>query len=115
MQPAVVVLALFVSCAHAAEPFVQSSIRIVPPVHETGPNHTLIVDCFNDGGTKMIKIRDATGKDFEVYFDHRIGSKTPGAIYLFAYPGKPHSVRVLNQRDFLRKIHVSEHLDLTKR
>jgi len=94
---------------------VQGSIRIVPPVRETGPNHTGLMDLFNDGGTKMIKIRDSTGKEFDVYVDHRIGSKTPGAIYLFAYPQTPHSVRVLNQRDFLRKLDVSERLDLTKR
>jgi hypothetical protein len=32
---------------------------------------------YNDGGTTLIKIADAKGKKFDVYFDHRIGTKTP--------------------------------------
>jgi hypothetical protein len=63
-----------------------------------------VVRAFNDGGTKCIKITDAEGQRFDVYIDHRIGTKTPGAIYLFDYPGKPGSVRVVDQQSFKKKI-----------
>ena len=75
---------------------------------EEGDNHTQKLTAFNDGGTKLIKIRDAEGKRFDVYFDHRISTTTPGAVYLIDYPGKTKSVLVVNQRDFSQKIRVFE-------
>ena len=100
------VIALCVGCAHASGPFVQDGIRIVPPVTREGHDDIERIGVFNDGGTQLFKITDAKGKQFEIYIDHRIGSPTPGAIYLRAYPDKPQSVRVLNQREFERKIGV---------
>jgi hypothetical protein len=102
-------IAFGVGCAHTHAPFVQGGIRIVSPVRqEEGPNHTHIIDAFNDGGTKLIRITDAEGKKFDVYFDHRIGTSTPGAVYLVDKPGRSNSVLVVNQREFRQKIEVSE-------
>jgi hypothetical protein len=107
MRLALVLFGLCITCADAEEPFVQGIIRIVPPVRqEEGKHHTLEVNLFNDGGTKMFRITDAKGKEFAVYVDRRIGSRTPGAIYLIDYPGSPNSVRVVNERDFRRKIRL---------
>jgi hypothetical protein len=53
-----------------------------------------------------VRIKDAAGKCFDIYVDHRLDSRTPGAFYLRHYPGKPGSLRVINQRDFQRKIGV---------
>src|SRR5262245_10386592 len=95
---AIAVLALCVGCAHTRGAFVQDGIKIVPPVieegHDTG-TQTFSVSLFNDGGTRWIKITDAEGRKFDVYVDHRIGSTTPGAIYLNEYPGKSNSVMVV--------------------
>ena len=84
----------------------QGGIRIVPPVTPEGHGDIEKIGAFNDGGTQLFKITDAEGKHFGIYIDHRIGSPAPGAIYLRAYPDKPQSVRVLNQREFERKIGV---------
>src|SRR5882757_1061670 len=98
---ALISLALFAGCAHSISPFVQNDIRIVPPVkQEHDRQGDRVATLVNDGGTKWIKITDAEGKIVEVYIDHRIDSKTPGAIYLNAYPGGTNSVRVANQREF---------------
>jgi hypothetical protein len=56
----------------------------------------------------MFRITDAEGKKFDIYFDHRISTTTPGAVYLVDYPGRPTSVRVLDLQDFRRKIGVFE-------
>ena len=74
---------------------------------DTGPQ-TFTLNIFNDGGTKWIKVTDAEGREFDVYVDHRIDTKTPGAIYLFDYPGKLNSVRIVNQREFRQKMHFVE-------
>ena len=103
------IAAFCIGCVHTHPAFVQGSIRIVPPVRqEEGENHTRRVDLFNDGGTKMFRITDAEGKKFDIYFDHRISTTTPGAVYLVDYPGRPTSVRVLDLQDFRRKIGVFE-------
>lgn len=99
-------IAICFGCAHAEDPFVQGGIRIVPPVTREGHGDIERIAVFNDGGTQLFKITDAEGKHFDIYIDHRIGSLTPGSIYLYAYPDKPHSVRVLNQLEFERKIGV---------
>jgi hypothetical protein len=104
-------IALCVGCAHTHGPFVQDGIRIVPPVTQEGQDkggQTFTLSVFNDGGTRWIKITDAEGRKFDVYIDHRIDTKTPGAIYLFEYPGKSNSVLVVNQRDFRQKIGAFE-------
>ncbi len=104
-------MALCAGCATATSPFVQNDIRIVPPVTQEGHDkatQTGKITLFNEGGTQWIKIIDAEGKQFDVYIDHRIGSTTPGAIYLHAYPDKSNSVQVLNEREFKRKIGVGE-------
>jgi len=100
------VIAICVGCAHADGPFVQGGIRIVPPVTREGHDDIESLGIFNDGGTHLFKITDAEGNHFDIYIDHRIDSPTRGAIYLRAYPDKPQSVRVLNQREFERKIGV---------
>jgi hypothetical protein len=113
MKPflAILLIAIAPGCAHTRTPFVQGSIRIIPPVTEEGSDPsagTRTLSIFNDGGTRWIKIRDATGQKFDIYIDHRIGTKTSGAIYLFDYPDKPGSVRVLNDREFREKVGVFE-------
>jgi hypothetical protein len=37
-----------------------------------------------DGGTQPGRFTDARGRTFDFYIDHRIGTTTPGAIYLNA-------------------------------
>ena len=102
-------LALFAGCAQTISPFVQKDIRIVPPVKQQRDDQGYLVTAeVNDGGTKEIKITDAEGRTFDVYIDHRINSKTPGAIYLNAYPGETNSVRVANQHEFNQKVGVFE-------
>ena len=107
-------IGLMVACGGCADlqgPFVQNGIRIVPPVKQDGSgtgSHTFTLNIFNDGGTRWIKITDAECNKFDVYVDHRIETRTPNALYLFAYPGKSNSLRVVNQREFKRKIHFDE-------
>ena len=57
-----------------------------------------------DGGTTQYAIKDAAGKSFDVFIDYRLGTKTPGAIYLVAYPGEAHSVRVTNEIEFRKRV-----------
>ena len=105
--PSFLLIALCAGCASTTSPFVQNDIRIVPPVTQLGydgATQTRTIALFNEGGTRWIKMRDAEGKQFDVYIDHRIGSTTPGAIYLLAYPDKSNSVRVLNEREFKRRV-----------
>ena len=91
-------------CAHTNAPFIQDRITIVPPVTQEHDARGYMFNLHNDGGTKEIKLTDATGREFDVYIDHRIGTTTPGAFYLFDYPGKPHSVQVRDEHDFFQKI-----------
>lgn len=79
--------------------FVQGKIRITPPVARVpGP------PAIGDGGTLEVLIRDAKGREFVVFIDHRIHGPTPGAIYLNAYPNRPNSIRVRNEPEFKRKV-----------
>jgi hypothetical protein len=106
---ALMFLTLFAGCTHTISPFVQNNIKIVPPVEQQhNPQGLLVVTAFNDGGTKCIKITDAEGKTFDIYIDHRIDSKTPGAIYLNAYPEETNSVKILSQQEFIQKIGTFE-------
>ena len=97
-------MVLVAGCAQTNRAFVQDGIRIVPPVEREHDGGQIIITAFNDGGTKSIKITDADGKTFNIYIDHRINSKSPGAIYLNAYPGDSNSVRVVDQEAFKRKV-----------
>ena len=101
MKPALLILlaAILAGCARTdSSAFIQGSIRIVPPVQQVGLGVNM-----EDGGTTQYAIKDAAGKSFDVFIDYRLGTKTPGAIYLVAYPGEAHSVRVTNEIEF-RKI-----------
>jgi hypothetical protein len=94
------VLAFCAGCTSGGQEFVQGAIRIATPVTwETNK-----IARFWDGGTLLIPIRDAAGKEFDVYFDHRLESPTPGAIYLNGHPGESHSIRVLDAVGFRRKV-----------
>jgi hypothetical protein len=95
---------LIAGCAQTNRAFIQDDIRIVPPVEQEHDDRGIIITAFNDGGTKSVKITDAEGKTFNIYIDRRIDSKSPGAIYLNAYPGDSNSVRVVDQEAFKRKI-----------
>jgi len=92
---------LLAGCARTpTSDFVQGTIRIVAPV-EKAPGR--VPGVLDDGGTIVFTMRDATGKIFDVYVDHHLGTKTPGAIYLFAHPTERGSVCVKNEAEF-RKI-----------
>ncbi len=109
--------------------FVQGQIRITPPVtREKDRRGEPIFSIYNDGGTRRIPIRDAKGRSFDVFIDHRIGHSDPsyeidlsksnsvrvvhppksmrtdGQIYLNAYPGETNSVRVIHPDEFKRKV-----------
>jgi len=79
--------------------FVQGRIKIIPPVHRVG-------DCsvYSDGGTTMCVVQDAAGNLFNIYYDHRIHTQAPGAIYLLAHPNERGSVRVQNEAAFRSKV-----------
>lgn len=93
--------ALLASCASLppSTDFFQSGIRITPPVR-THFFSTVMAD----GGTSGGIITDAKGRTLPVFIDHRLGTKTSGAIYLMAYPGRWRSVRVRNEAEFKQKL-----------
>ncbi len=101
MKATIFILAvLLIGCTktHTGD-FVQGRLKIVPPIQRSGPGAVM-----EDGGTTMFTIKDAVGKSFDIYIDHRLGTKTPGAIYLAAYPSDSHSVRVTNEAEFRQKV-----------
>jgi len=83
----------------ATNAFVLNGIKIVAPLR-----HAHLSAGFDDGGTMPGSLTDAAGMTFRFYIDHRIGTKTPGDIYLNAYPSDPKSVHVLDQQEFREKI-----------
>ena len=83
----------------AASAFVQDDITIAPPI-----KHAEIQPALDDGGTIRAALIDARGKKFVIYIDHRVGSPTPGDVYLYAYPKKKGSVHVVNQREFRTRL-----------
>jgi hypothetical protein len=91
---------LVAGCVSASNhDFVQGWIRITPPVQfDMTPTAPAA-----DGGTLSGSFVDAKGRKFDYYIDHRLDTKTPGAIYLRDYPGRWRSVRVKNEVEF-RKI-----------
>jgi hypothetical protein len=100
--PTLIVLALFAGCAHTpTKDFVQGSVRITPPIHQDTTVQCVII---RDGGTQPGRFTDAKGRTFDFYIDHRIGTKTPGGIYLNAYPGERKSVRIRNEAEFRQKL-----------
>jgi hypothetical protein len=86
--------------------YVDSNIHIVLPVHLAKSKDGYFPESnFNDGGTRMISIIDASGKKFDVYIDHRLEKKKQwGTVYLFAYPETPNSIRLTKQKAFKSQI-----------
>src|SRR3954468_14282846 len=99
---ALMLIALCAGCTKTeiGPEFVQGNIRIATPVTWQKSKSAEA----SDGGTLFIPIRDARGKVFDVYIDHRLKSPTPGAIYLNAHPGKSNSVQVIDMQYFKRKM-----------
>ena len=92
-------MGLFAGCIHTSpNDFVQGSIRITPPVQKTW------FRTLEDGGTTGGTLADARGRTYDFYIDHRLGTKTPGAFYLKAYPAEWRSVRVKNEAEFKQKL-----------
>ena len=81
--------------------FVQGSVRMTPPIQQETEVQFAII---GDGGTAPGRFTDAKGRAFDYYIDHRIHTKTPGAIYLNACPGEPKSIRVKNEAEFRQKL-----------
>ncbi len=81
--------------------FVQGNINIFLPVTKD-PDGTSGI--FSDGGTLSFAVKDATGQSFMIFEDHRIKTKTPGAIYLNAHPNEPDTIYIKNQADFRRRV-----------
>jgi hypothetical protein len=95
-----IVAAICAGCAKASPDFVQGTIRIATPVvRQSGKGGGI-----HDGGTLWIPILDARGRAFDIYIDYRIGTQSPGAIYVNNYPGLSNSVRILDVSDFKRKV-----------
>jgi hypothetical protein len=82
--------------SHSNHDFVQGWIRITPPVQV---DMTPSIPAAH-GGTLRGSFVDAKGRKFDYYIDHRLGTKTPGVIYLRDYPGRWRSVRVRSEAEF---------------
>ena len=94
--------------------FTQDEIEIVLPVKPAkDAEGKPITYAWPDGGTTMVRITDAAGKEWDVYFDRRLtlspaprpGEEVktvsnPETIYLNAYPSKPGSILVIDQKRF---------------
>jgi len=94
-------VSLLAGCVSApSNDFVQGTIRITPPVQFDPTPMPLAAD----GGTFGSSFIDARGRKFDYYIDHRLGTKTPGAIYLFDYPGRWRSVRIKNEAELKQKL-----------
>jgi hypothetical protein len=94
---------LLAGCVSASNhDFVQGWIRITPPVQEDMTPRAPAAD----GGTMSGSFIDAKGRKFDYYIDHRLNTKTPGAIYLRDYPGRWRSVRVRNEAEFKEVLRV---------
>jgi hypothetical protein len=93
------------STATTSSDFVQEGILITPPVTRERDSHSQpVVWIYHDGGTRRVPIRDAQRRSFDVFIDHKIGTTTPGAIYLNAYPAETNSVRVVHPNEFKQKV-----------
>jgi hypothetical protein len=90
-------------CVHlpTSNDFVQGFTRITPPIQKPASHGALL-----DGGTVCGQFTDAKGRVIDYYIDHRIGTKTPGDIYLYHYPDEFFwsYVRVKNKAEFIRKL-----------
>jgi len=62
------IVALYAGCTNAGPEFVQGATRIATPV--TWEKNKIAR--FWDGGTLLIPVRDAEGRLFDVYIDHRL-------------------------------------------
>jgi len=101
----VMVVAAFAGCAHTpSRDFVQGHLRVTPPVRWKRAPASVI----EDGGTAFGIFTDAEGRTFDFYVDHRIGTTTPNAIYLQAYPGDRKSVWGKDQAEFRQKLGLND-------
>jgi hypothetical protein len=57
-----------------------------------------------DGGTVEGTIIDAKGRKIPLFVDHRLETRTSGAYYLRAYPGRWGSIRVRNEAEFKKTL-----------
>lgn len=94
MKQTPILLLLVLSIAGCTKPatkdFVQGDIRLTPPLER------LSLAVLEDGGSVQGKIRDARGRLFDIFIDNRLGTKTPGAVYLGGEPGDPKAVLITN-------------------
>ena len=94
--------------------FIQDEVEIVLPVKPAkDAEGKPIIQAWPDGGTTMVRIMDAAGKEWDVYFDRRLtlspalrpGEEVktvsnPETVYLNAYPSEPGSILVIDQKRF---------------
>jgi hypothetical protein len=93
MKPklALLTLALVVGCTKTATvDLVQGDLRLSPPIEK------LDLGVLEDGGSVKGKIKDAQGRTFDVFIDYRLGTKSPGTVYLNGNPGDPKAVLFTN-------------------
>ena len=69
---------------------VQGAITITPPLQRL---EMLVAE---DGGSVEGHFKDAKGRMFQIFIDYRLGTKTPGAVYLGGEPGDPKAVFITN-------------------
>jgi hypothetical protein len=103
--PILLLAVLLVGCLHlpTSKDFFQGWTRITPPIQmETNISFA----SFKDGGTRSGRFTDAKGRVIDYYIDHRIGTKTPGDIYLHHYPDEYFwsYVRIKNKPEFIEKL-----------
>jgi hypothetical protein len=97
--PIIMLLGLCAGCVHRGSPLVQDWHQIIPPI-----KHAKIYPGLDDGGTIRADITDANDRIFVIYVDKRAHSKTPGEVYLNAYPSEAGSVHIVNQQEFRQEI-----------
>jgi len=100
---------LLVGCMHlpSRNDFVQGWTRITPPIERETKNGKIIhYTSLSDGGTKCGCFIDAKGRRVDYYIDYRIGTKTPGDIYLYHYPDEFFwsYVHIKDKAEFIRKL-----------
>jgi hypothetical protein len=74
----------------ATKDLIQGDIRLTPPIENLG------LGVLEDGGSMTGRFKDASGRTFDVFIDYRLGTKSPGAVYLNGRPGDLKSVRFTN-------------------
>lgn len=108
-------LMLFVSCATydgvTEASFVQDEVEISLPVLPVKlADGNIVYRAFMDGGTVGVTVRDAKGRIFVIYHNHRIGFKnTWGDFYVHNLPGLPGAVHIRDKKRFQKSVlrHIS--------